>query len=66
MTFGQRLRLTLDDRKRGNREIAKKIGYHETSIYKWCNDEAEPTLTAIRLLCKELKCSSDWLIFGKR
>lgn len=66
MTFGKRLSLTMDIRKRGNRELAKKIGYHETSIYKWCNDIAEPSLSAIRLLCKELKCTSDWLIFGKR
>ena len=66
MTFGERLRLTMNSRKIGNRELADKMGYNETSIYKWRNDEVDPSLTAIRLLCKELKCSSDWLIFGKR
>ena len=49
-----------------NRDLAKKIGYHETSIHKWRLGENEPSLTAIIRLCKELKCSADWLIFGKR
>lgn len=56
-------------------EIHKSIcdKSHETykaknsdSMTKWCRDESEPRLSAIQGLCKELKCSADWLIFGKQ
>ena len=66
MTFGQRLEYTMVNRKRRKRELADSIGYDPSSLTKWCQDESEPRLTAIMSLCKELKCSADWLVFGKR
>lgn len=66
MTFGQRLEYTMDVRGRRKRELAESIGYDASSMSKWCYDESEPRLSAIQGLCKELKCSADWLVFGKR
>ena len=66
MTFGQRLEYTMTNRKRRKRELANSIGYDASSMTKWCSDESEPRLSAIQGLCKELKCSADWLLFGKR
>lgn len=65
MDFKERLGLTIKSRNISKRKLAERIDHHESSVYKWCNGEAEPTLFALRLLCKELKCSADWLIFGK-
>ena len=65
-TFGQRLEYTMDVRGRRKRELAESIGYEASAMSKWCHDVSEPRLSAIQGLCKELKCSADWLLFGKK
>ena len=66
MTFGKRLEHTIKVRGKSKIGIATKLGYDTSTVYKWCNDESEPRLSGIISLCKELKCSADWLVFGKQ
>ena len=65
MTFGQRLRMLLDERKMSQKDLANRIMYNNSSISYWCADACEPRLTAIAALSKEFGVSTDYLIFGK-
>lgn len=61
-TFGERLRELRTDKGLTQKELGEKIGYAQSTVVYWENNENEPTVTAIKKLCKFFGVSADFLI----
>lgn len=61
-TLGERLRELRTDKGLTQKELGEKIGYAQSTIVYWENNENEPTATAIKKLCRFFGVSADFLI----
>ena len=62
-TFPQRLYEAMDKREKSVRQVSEETGIAYNTIVSYRNgDRCNPTMGNIRLLCRCLDVSADWLI----
>lgn len=60
--LGQRLRMVLDLQHLTQKELAEKTMLNPATISHFINGCQKPSYDQIRVLCKVLKVSADWLM----
>jgi len=63
--FAERLRKTLEANKISQSELARRIKMSQDSVNKYCTGKHEPSLDTLRLICKEIDETADYLIGSK-
>jgi len=61
-TFAERLKKTLKTNQMSQSELARRIKMSQDSVNGYCTGKAEPPLDTLRLICKELDETADYLI----
>ncbi|MBR4377299.1 MAG: helix-turn-helix transcriptional regulator [Bacilli bacterium] len=62
MTVGNRITLALKMRGISQKELANKTRMTEQTISRYVHDVRTPNAKAIKILCKALCVSADWLL----
>ncbi len=60
--FAIRLRETRKEMKLTQKELAVAVNTTDDSIFSWENGRSQPSIEMIRLLCKTLEVTSDYLL----
>lgn len=60
--FGKILKTLLKEKNISQAELASNIGYTQRAVSKWINNQAEPTLTAIKKCALFFEVSADYLL----
>ncbi|MCA9886992.1 MAG: helix-turn-helix transcriptional regulator [Anaerolineae bacterium] len=64
MSLDQRLSALLRQKQLSGRDLARQMGYAESTVSKWLNGHLVPSMDALITLCETLNVSADWLIWG--
>jgi transcriptional regulator with XRE-family HTH domain len=62
MMFSERLDLLLKEHNLSQATLANAIGYSQRTISKWCNGQADPSATAVKLCAQFFGVSADYLL----
>ena len=60
--FAVRLRETRKEMKLTQKELAVAVNTTDDSIFSWETGRSQPSIEMIRLLCKTLEVTSDYLL----
>lgn len=63
--FADRLNESMLDKKINNTQLAEKIGMERKSVSMWVNGYSMPNALILARMCKVLKVSADYLLFGE-
>ena len=63
--FGERLRETVYERGYTTNELERLSGVNHSNISQYMNETMAPSAWTLASLCKVLKVSADYLLFGK-
>ena len=64
MTIGERIRARRKELKLTQKALAKALKISDVSVSQWERDDSEPTGKNLFALCKFIKCSPTWVLFG--
>lgn len=60
--FAVRLRETREEMNLTQKELAVAVNTTDDSVFSWENGRSQPSIEMIRLLCKKLEVTSDYLL----
>ncbi|EOW6510832.1 helix-turn-helix domain-containing protein [Cronobacter malonaticus] len=64
MTIGERIRTRRKDLGLTQKSLAKALKISDVSVSQWERDTSEPTGKNLHALCKVLRCTAAWILFG--
>lgn len=64
MTLGERIRARRKELGFTQKSLAKTLKLSDVSISQWERDDSEPSGKNLFALCKTLRCSPTWVLFG--
>ena len=65
MTYGERLKVAIQESKRQSKDIAESLGVTPTYFSKICYDKVTPSDRLTESICRELGLNRQWLMTGK-
>ena len=60
--IGERLRVTRQQRQISQRELARRCGLGENTLYVYENNRGDPSIDSLISIAKELNVSTDYLL----
>lgn len=64
--FPDRLKKALKEKDMTYMEFARRIGCDKKTVYNWIEGISSPDMVSIEKMCKILRVTSDYLIFGEK
>ncbi|EIX9048230.1 TPA: helix-turn-helix domain-containing protein [Klebsiella oxytoca] len=64
MTLGERIRARRKQLGFTQKTLAKALKLSDVSVSQWERDDSEPSGKNLFALCKTLKCTPTWILFG--
>ena len=63
--FGERLREAFYKTGLSSTDLEKRYGVNHSNLYDYMTERMAPTVPTLAVLCRALKVSADYLLFGK-